>query len=66
MQEYTYKGPVLEFGKCISNKWEGTTWAATERRARNNLAYRFKQQNNRMPSAKITLPGEMLIVRGED
>ena len=54
---YSYDGPVLEFGKVISNHWSSSTLAPTEKKARSNLTYQFKKQFNKIPSAKITLPG---------
>lgn len=62
MNQYLYDGPVMEFGTCISNRWQGTTYAVSERKARSNLVYPFKKKNNRVPGAKITLPGEVTIV----
>ena len=62
MNQYLYDGPVMEFGTCISNRWQGTTYAVSERKARSNLVYQFKKKNNRVPGAKIMLPGEVTIV----
>ncbi len=62
MNRYLYDGPVMEFGTCISNRWQGTTYAVSERKARSNLVYQFKKKNNRVPGAKITLPGKVTTV----
>lgn len=62
MNQYLYDGPVMEFGTCVSNRWQGITYAVSERKARSNLVYQFKKKNNRVPGAKITLPGEVIIV----
>lgn len=62
MTKYLYKGPVMEYGRCISNCWEGSTMATSESKARNNLAYQFKKKNNRVAGAKIVLPGELVAV----
>lgn len=62
MQRYLYKGPVMEFGRCISNCWEGSTIAPSESKARSNLAYQFKKNNNKIASTKISLPGEIVVV----
>lgn len=59
MQKYSYDGPVLEFGKCIANRWKGSTYAVSESKARINLTYQFKKNNNRLATAKIALPGEI-------
>lgn len=57
MNQYAYNGPVMEFGRCIADNWAGSTYAASEKKAKSNLAYQFKKNNNRMPASKITLPG---------
>ena len=41
MNRYSYKGPVMEFEQCVSNNWEGTTYATSEKKARSNLAYQY-------------------------
>lgn len=62
MYLFSYNGPVEEFGRCIANRWVGTTVAPTEAKARSNLAYQFKQQNKKAPATKITLPGKIVFV----
>lgn len=32
MNKYSYKGPVMEFEQCVSNSWEGTTYATSEKK----------------------------------
>ena len=63
MYKYVYEGPVMEFGTCVTDRWRGETMAASESKARNNLAYQFKIQNNRIAGSKITLPGKIRLVR---
>ena len=62
MPKWLYDGPVLEFNTCIANHWKGETFAPTEAKAKNNLAYQFKKNNRRVPSSKITLPGNLTII----
>lgn len=62
MNQYVYDGPVMEFDICIENHWSGATYAPSERKARSNLAYQFKKKHNRVPSAKITLPGKLQTI----
>ena len=62
MNLYSYQGPVQEFDRCIANNWSGTTYAPSEKKARSNLTYRFKRENNKTASAKITLPGKITRV----
>lgn len=66
MELYRYDGPVLEFDKIISNHWKASTRAESEKKARNNLAYQFKAQYGKAPRSKITLPGKLVIVKGEE
>lgn len=65
MNQYVYEGPVLEFERPIANNWKASTYAPSESKARSNLAYRFKKSNNRVPNAKITLPGKIILVTPE-
>lgn len=61
MNRYFYEGPVVEFGRVISNCWRASTCACSEKKARSNLAYQFKKQNSRLcNSAHITLPGKLI------
>lgn len=63
MNQYTYDGPVMEFDICIANRWQGTTYAASEQKARNNLTYQFKKKNNRIAGTRITLPWKLRVMR---
>ena len=62
MAKYLYKGPVMEFDRCIVNSWTGQTEAPSEAKAKSNLSYQFKKYNNRTANTKITLPGKLLKV----
>lgn len=66
MKLYSYDGPVLEFDRIIANHWKASTRAESEKKARCNLAYQFKQQYGRVPRSKISVPGKLIIVEGED
>ena len=66
MNKYAYNGPVMEFDICIMNHWRGETMAISEAKARSNLAYQFKKQYNRLASSKISLPGDISVVRKGD
>lgn len=68
MKLYSYDGPVMEFERVICNRWVGTTYAVSPSKARSNLTFRFKKQYNKVPSAKIYLPGKIELVekRNED
>lgn len=59
---YVYDGPVMEFNVCISNRWQASTYATTEKKAKSNMAYQFKKQTNRNPNTMIVLPGRVELV----
>lgn len=61
MTLYSYNGPVFEFDRIVDNRWRGQTVAATEARARSNLAYQYKRETGRAPRSKITLPGKLIV-----
>lgn len=61
MNLYLYEGPVMEFDRCIASKWKGQTRATSEKKARSNLAYQYKKNNNRVANTKITLPGKIIV-----
>ena len=62
MHKYFYKGPVMEFDKCITDNWSGETVAVSESKAKTNLAYQFKKKFGRTANTKITLPGKDEII----
>lgn len=62
MNVYVYDGPVLQFNQLIMEHWTGETTAPSEAKAKSNLTYQFKKQYNRLPSAKITLPGKLKVI----
>lgn len=62
MNQYSYEGPVMEFNRCVVNKWQASTYAVSERKARSNLTYQFKKKNNKVPGSKISLPGEIMMM----
>lgn len=66
MKLYSYDGPVLEFDKVIANHWKASTRAESEKKARCNLAYKFKMETGRIPRTKITIPGKLIVIESED
>lgn len=62
MKKYSYNGPVMEFCNCVQKKWSGETFAVSEKKAKNNLAYQWKKNHNRCSYSKISLPGKLTIV----
>lgn len=60
--KYVYEGPVLIFDTLVTDRWKGETVAPSEKKARSNLTYQFKKQNNRIVGNKVTLPGKIKMV----
>lgn len=63
MKQYSYDGPVMEFDKCIANRWKASTYAVSEKKARSNLTYQYKKRNNKLPNTMITLPGPLILIQ---
>ena len=61
MNHYRYTGPVYEFDKCIVDHWESETIAPSKKKALSNFKHQFKVKTNRLPTAKITLTGNIEI-----
>lgn len=61
MPKYSYSGPVMVFGKLVGN-WKGETFADNEAKAKSNLAYQFKKQNNRSVNTVVEFPNKLKIV----
>lgn len=59
MNKYIYDGPVKEFDTIISERWQASTYAISEAKARSNLIYRYKKTHGKDTSAKITLSGKL-------
>lgn len=62
MNKYLYDGPVMLFNTCIQHRWTATTYAVSEKKARSNLAFQYKKNNNKLPNSKIILPGKITMV----
>ena len=59
MAKYYYDGPVLMFDHVIAKRWSSQTTAPSEAKAKINLAYQFKKQHDKEPTAKVILPGKL-------
>lgn len=66
LKRYSYNGPVFEFDRCIAPSWIAETSAPSKEKAKSNLAFRFKRDNNKVKNAKITLPGEIVELEREE
>lgn len=60
MDRYIYEGPVMMFDTCIDQFWRAETYAESEKKARNNLSYRYKKETGLAAGSKITLPGKLI------
>lgn len=52
---YWYKGPVYVFDKMVCDNWSGMTVAPSEKKARSNLCYQYRQQVNLNKSIPVNL-----------
>jgi len=66
MRKYSYDGPVMEFDRCIANRWQGTTYAVSPSKARSNLTFQFKNETKRTATSRITLPGKIVVVEEKE
>ena len=62
VKRYSYKGPVCEFGRVITSMWTAETSAISEKKAISNLAFQFKRDHHKIKTAKITLPGKLVVI----
>ena len=60
MDLYSYTGPVTMFDRCVANYWKGETCASSEKKAKSNLIFQYKQQNGLAPESKVNLPGKLV------
>ena len=60
--KYVYDGPVMIFDRLVADHWKGETIAPSEKKARSNLTYQFKRQNNRIAGSRVSLPGQIKMV----
>lgn len=66
MKVFYYDGPVLEFDKVVADRWKASTRATSEKKARCNLAYQFKMKYGKIPQSKISIPGKLTIIEGDE
>ena len=62
MSQYRYCGPVKEFDDVINSRWDATTYAVTEAKAKSNLVYRYKREHGKAADCKITFPGKIELI----
>lgn len=57
---YVYKGPVIQFGQILAEKWRGGTQAPSEAKALANLMYQYKRKNKMSKDCLISLEPKYL------
>lgn len=62
MNQYSYRGPVMEFDRCVMDRFEASTAAVSERKALSNLTFQFKRRYSKPANSKISLPGKIVLV----
>ena len=60
MDLYSYTGPVTMFDRFVANYWKGETYAPSEKKAKSNLAYQYRNQNGLIPGTRVGLPGKLV------
>ena len=63
LKKYYYLGPVVLFGRVVQDNWEGETVASSSAKAKNNLKYQWKKENDYLASAgPVQLPNEVSVI----
>lgn len=60
MKTYTYNGPVMGMDGVLDHNWRGETYAGTEKKAKNNLAYQYKKERGLAANYKVILPAKLI------
>lgn len=61
MIKYKYEGPVTSFGRVLAWEWKGETIAESAAKAKSNLSFQFKRDNNLVRGSRIELPGKLMV-----
>ena len=69
VMRYIFKGHVVhQFGTMLDRNWKGETFAPSMAKAKSNLNYQWKKQNNYPRETKVILEGhftsEMDFLKG--
>lgn len=59
---YMYHGPAVGFGRLLMSAFDAETVASSDAEARKNFEYQFKKKANLSPTAKVTLPGKIVML----
>lgn len=56
---YSYRGAVYLWDRLSDSRWTASTFAVSEKQARNNMAHQYKSGMGLMPNARVTLPDKV-------
>lgn len=57
---FRYTGCLFQFGKLVASNFDASTYAVSEKQARNNILFQAKKFLNLVPSAKVELEHDYL------
>ena len=63
MNLYLYDGPVTSFGKPITKRWRGSTYATSDKKARSNLIYQYKKKNHLQAASRVEFPSAIVMAK---
>ncbi len=63
MNRYIYKGAIMLYGKCVADRWQGETLAATKDKAVSNLKFQARKALGLQPQVPIIFTADVLLVR---
>ena len=58
-KRYIYNGSVMRFGKEIASNYKAETFAVSPVQAKNNIAFRIKNDMGLIQATNIELPGRI-------
>lgn len=59
---WKFSGSVYVGGQIAKGKWETETWAPTEKKARQNLQWRYRKDNDVPLGTNVTIHGTLTPV----
>ena len=65
MNKYLYNGPVMVFDRCVAGNFVAETIAPSKAKAKSNIIYQFKKNNNLVPSARVSILADKIMDGGE-
>lgn len=56
---YEYQGAVFIQKECVARSFKASTWAPSEVKAKQNIAYQYKRRHDLNPRTPIRLEGTL-------